>query len=435
MATSRLITLADLQTAKGVGLVPLQSFGFSSGALAATNTAAVTSALASGEALCLLPEASPFQIASPIVLTSAQTLIGLNKQGCVIQPPANTTGIQCSGQQNCLRELTVQYATAQPVTNTGAIAYQFSSASTLCFYSHFSQLTAVNAQTPFGATLAQGEFQNNFEGLRAQQFSGTGLNFSAGGSGSTFTNIRLQSGGTAQPTSVTAQNGINLVNYKNCTFQQVNIEFANFSNNVISLQQSSGSFDSVHLEALTLGQTFTGIININNQNSPTFRNLTIQNSTITSGGNLSLFGFFSNSAAANGNRLIVDGFLELGNTFTGKLPFHANSDSNSNFNKIYVRGVNPQNSGNVVVTLRDSLVQWEEFLFDTPGGRIRNGLVGTVAPASGGLPAPFATTAGVALPFVVGDRVNNTAPTATSTTGFINTTAGSPGTWTPEPVL
>lgn len=410
-------------------LVPLQTFGFSSGASAAANTAAMVSALSSGEPLCIIPEANPFQISSPVVLTGSQTLVGLNQHGCVIQPPANTGGIQLYGSNNFLQGITVAYAVQEIAGNTNSVAFTLGGTPNPLAFSYIGQISAYQANQGI-AQAGQGSFQCIIDGAVILLYSNIGMNMGIGDSGGLYNNINITNTGETQA-STDCSEALLLQNFDNGCFNTLNIEKTYPSTSAINIASNcSVVMNSLHLEGITnpfFGKTFAAVnscdISINNLTVCFCRfNKAAFDSSI--GGSI-----FATDGAS---RLMLDGYLEHDNTFGVTFPALFAPSAGT---KIWLRGNNPRNTGNIVIPARTGLAQFDDTIFDVAGGRLIAGLVGTTPPASGGMPAPFTSTAGVALSWTVGDRMNNTAPTAITTTGWRCTTAGSPGTWTAEAVL
>lgn len=410
-------------------LTPIQKFGFRSSATAAVNTAAATSALAAGVPLCILPESNPFLIASPIILAGSQTLVGLNQHGCTIQPPSNTGGIQLYGSNNFLQGITVAYAAQEVAANTNSVAFTFGGTPNPLAFSYIGQISAFQANQGI-AQAGQGSFQNILDGAVILLYSNVGMNMGVGDSGGLYNNINITNTGETQ-TSTDCTSALSLQNFDNGCFNSLNLEKAYPGTDLLNIASDcSVVFNSLHIEGATnpfFGKTIFAL----NSCDISINNLTIcfcrfNKAAFDSSVGGSVF------ATDGASRVMINGYLEHDNTFGATLPALFSPTSGT---KIWLRGNNTRNTGNIVIPARTGMVQFDDTTFDVAGGRLVTGLVGTTPPASGGMPAPFTTTAGAALPWVVGDRMNNTTPTATSTTGWRCTTGGSPGTWTAESIL
>ena len=359
--------------------IPAQRYGFSSTNTAAGNSAAIAAALASGNAIGILPESNPFQTAGTIVISGGQTLIGGNVAGVVIQPPTNTIGVQAYGANNHIGNFTIAYASPEPSANTGAIGFAMGNASVsqYLYYSDIHDIFVQNSNAAFAsASSSYGEFQNHFRGLRALTFSKYGIYEPSTNSGSIFDDTRIQNE-SSTPTGADCTTGISFTNAFNVVFNTLNVEFMDCSSAVMAFNQSTVTINGLHFEQI-VQPNFTQMISVNFQNFLSINNFSIQNSTINDASG-QLFNIYASGSTGGSNTVVIDGFTELGNTFTAKLPLWA---SDGNYNHVYVKGVNGRNSGNVVVSTRNDLVQYEGYLTDTPGGRLVAGCVGTAAPTN-----------------------------------------------------
>jgi hypothetical protein len=425
-AVAQTVTAAVLSPIQS--LVPLNNFGFACSNTAAQNTTAYNLAKASGfNAFSIKNCATPYRISATLQVTDGETLVGESVSGVTIQPPTNTAGVNLIGANIWAQGFTVQYASPEPAANTAAIGLSLGG-STFLYYSHVQDIAIINANTAIGATGTNGEFQNSFYNMRTLTFSKYGIYEPGNTSGSVWINTRVQNE-SSLPSGPDCTTGVLFTNAFNTVFDILNEEYMDCSSALLAVNQSELTINGLHWEQINQPD-YTQMISQNYQSFLSINNFSIQNSTINDAHG-QIDNLYASGSTAGSNTLLIDGFIELGNTFTGKLALFGDD---GNYNKVYLRGVSGRNSGNVVIASRNDLVQIEGYTFDAPGGRALAGCAGTAAPA-GAMPLPFMSTAGVALPWSVGDRCNNSAPTATSTTGWRNTTAGSPGTWTAEPVL
>lgn len=388
----------------------------------------MTSALASGEALTITPESSPFLISAPIIITGSTTLVGGGRAGCVIQPPTNTGGIQIYGSNNWLQSIQVSYAAQEVAANTNSIAFKLGGSSALA-YSYLGQLGAYQSNQGF-AQAGSGSFQNILDGILVLLYSNVGMNLGIGDSGGLYNNINITNTGETQ-TTTDCSAALQMTNFDNGCFNTLNIEKTYPSTaSVYTTSDCSVVFNSLHIEGVTESFFGKSVASLNSGDIE-INNLVVCFSRFTKAAFDSTIGgaIFSMDGSS---RLVINGYLEHDNTVGATLPSLFVPSAGT---KIWLKGNNPRNTGNLVIPARTGMCQVDDTIFDVAGGRLIAGLAGTTPPASGGMPSPFSTTAGVALPWVVGDRMNNTAVTSTTTPGWRCTTAGSPGTWTAEPVL
>lgn len=420
------ISGANLTNIPAFQLVPLNNFGFSTSNTAAQNTTAFNNAITAGNKYLSLNCGT--YLINTLNIGYSYTLVGQNK-GCVIlQPTTNTPAFSIVGANVWLQAIDIAYANPEPIANTSAICLQVGNNSDFMYNSVLEDITCENANTVETNGGTNGEFQNTFINLRGRTFSNRGIYETSTNSGTHFINTRLQvENSTTIPTSPDCTNAIVFTNAWNVVFDTTNIEFMNCSTSLIALSQSSVTFNGLHFEWLYQGD-FTDMINLGFQSAIIIHDLSIQNS-IFNGSSSSIAKFFANATTGGANFFSVDGFTEISNTFTTKLLWFTDD---GNFNHGYIKGINGRNSGNVVMASRNNLNQYEGYIFDQATMKLTNGCNGTTSP-SGAMPLPFMTGAGTALQWQVGDHCGNSAPTATSTPGWENTTAGSPGTWTALP--
>lgn len=412
-----------------LNLIPLNNFGFSASNTAAQNTTIFNNVVGNGNTHLSINCGT--YLINTLNIGYGYSLVGQNKQGCVtLVPTTNTTAFSLVGAGIWMQNIDIAYANPEPVGNTGAVCLSVGNNSDFLYESTLTDVTCENSNTFLQNGGTNGEFQNNFNGMRVRTFSSHGINESVTSSGSTWNNLRMQvENSTTIPTTSDTVTYIKLTNAEAYTFNGTNLEFGNPSTSVIALAQSTVTFNGLHFEWLYQGD-FTDLINMGFQSEAIIHDFSIQNS-IFNGSSSSIFKYFANATSGGANTVVVDGFLEYSNTFTTKLSWFTDD---GNFNHSYVRGINGRNSGNVVVSSRNNFGQFEQWLFDSPGGKVISGCSGTTSP-SGGMPLPWSTTASVALQWQVGDYCNNSAPTNVNAPGWRSTAAGSPGTFLALPPL
>lgn len=190
----------------------------------------------------------------------------------IMQFTSNVPVVQVAGSRQSIGGLQFQYATQRPDTETSANCMTFGAAGAPSFMSHFYDIRlyrGCRAMYISPTATASGLFSCLFENISILGYSLDGINLDspdgAGHTGCVFNNIYIQNGG--DNTDATG-NAVYLKLWAECVFNQLNIEWCNFTGTKAMEFNSCENIviNGLHCEGNNLSVWGAGLMQVVNSN-------------------------------------------------------------------------------------------------------------------------------------------------------------------------